>query len=272
MGCAGAVGGTDDVVSTDASSTTHPGTLVLVTNDDGIDAPGLHALARQARARGLPLLVAAPARDMSGASGAIGPVTPKIAIAQRTIEGLPSSTFAVDAPPALIVIAAMSGAFGPIPTAVLSGVNGGLNLGRAVLHSGTVGAALTGQNLGLPSVAISTAADGDIGLAASVALDVLDRVLAADEVVAANVNVPPGADATSERIETTLARYGAVTAALAGEALDFQLTIDPDSLADPGSDGAAISTGRISITWLRGLGAGGVGATLRLDRIESGPV
>jgi len=240
-------------VSTDTSTPNRPGTLVLVTNDDGIDAPGLHALASEARSRGLPLIVAAPARDMSGASSAIGPVMPKIAIAHRSIEGLPSSTFAVDAPPALIVIAAMSGAFGPIPTAVLSGV-------------------LSGQNLGLPSVAISTTGDGDVRLAAAVALDVLDRVVAADEVVAANVNVPPGATTGSERVETTLARYGAVTAALTGEALDFQLTIDPESLADPGSDGAAVSTGRISVTWLRGLGAGGVGATLRLDRVGSEPV
>ena len=253
-------------MSTDAP----PTGLVLVTNDDGIDAAGLHALAREAASRGLPLVVAAPARDMSGASGAIGPVTPRISISHRAIDGLPSATFAVDAPPALIVIAAMSGAFGPVPTAVLSGVNAGLNLGRAVLHSGTVGAALTAQNLGLPSVAISTTPDGDVDLAASVALDVLERLHEADDVVAANVNVPPGADARTERLETSLARFGAVTAALAGERLDFQLTIDPETLADPGSDGAAVNTGRVSVTWLRGLGAGGVGATLRLDRVEAG--
>lgn len=249
----------------------HPRPLVLVTNDDGIDAPGLRALAVEARARAFPLIVAAPAKDMSGASGAIGPVSPRIAISQREIDGLPSSTFAVDAPPALIVIAAMSGAFGPVPGAVLSGVNSGLNLGRAVLHSGTVGAALTGQNLGLPSVAVSTTPDGDASLAASVALDVLDRLLEADEVLAGNVNVPAGADAGTERISTTLARYGAVTAALTGEALDFRLTIDPESLADPGSDGAAVSTGLVSITFLRGLGAGGVEATVRLDRVPSAP-
>ena len=258
--------GTDVGVSTDARSTP----LVLVTNDDGIDAPGLHALATEVTARGIPLLVAAPARDMSGASGAIGPVTPRIGIAHRAIDGLPSSTFAVDAPPALIVIAAMSGAFGSVPTAVLSGVNAGYNLGRAVLHSGTVGAALTGQNLGLPSVAVSTTGEGDVRLASGVALDVLERLLVADDVVAANINVPPGADAGTERIETTLAHFGAVTAALEGEALDFRLTIDPESLADPGSDGAAVSTGRISVSWLRGLGAGGVGATIRLDRVEAG--
>src|SRR5829696_8698305 len=118
----------------------HP-PLVLVTNDDGISSPGLLALARELEERGISVLVAAPATDMSGAAAAIGPVDPRVPARAVELDGLEGSAYEVDAPPAMIVVAAHNGAFGEVPTAVASGVNAGVNLGRAILHSGTVGAA-----------------------------------------------------------------------------------------------------------------------------------
>ncbi len=63
---------------------------------------------------------------------------------RRDLEQLPGVTaFAVQAAPGLIALVAAHGAFGPVPDLVLSGINRGANVGRAILHSGTVGAALT---------------------------------------------------------------------------------------------------------------------------------
>src|SRR6185312_8366341 len=93
---------------------------ILVTNDDGIESPGLQALASAARAAGHEVVV-----------------------------------YAVPAAPAYIVILSTLGVFGPSPDLVLSGVNPGANAGRAVLHSGTVGAALTAVARGLHGMAVS---------------------------------------------------------------------------------------------------------------------
>ena len=226
--------------------------LVLVTNDDGIESPGIHALARALVRAGAQVVVAAPAENMSGAAAAIGPVQPQVPARRVTIDGFDGPAFAVQAPPAMIVIAALGGAFGGIPTAVASGVNDGVNLGRAILHSGTVGAALTGQNLGLPSIAVSLEPGGDVEVAATVGADVFTRLLATGEITLANINVPTNGDLDSPRVTTELASFGAATAAITGDALDFQLTIDPQAMDEPGTDGAAVRAGHISITWLNG--------------------
>ena len=132
---------------------------VLVTNDDGIDAPGLHALARAMVKDGHDVVVAAPLADMSGAGGGIGPVDlSRGLVLERDLPDLEGvAAFAVDGPPALAVVAARFGAFGAPPDVVVAGVNPGLNCGRAVLHSGTVGAAVTAANFGCPGIAVSLA-------------------------------------------------------------------------------------------------------------------
>src|SRR5438477_10911495 len=80
---------------------------VLVTNDDGIAAPGLAALAAAIVDRGHDVVVAAPATDHSGASSAIGPMggPDGVAVTPVELDAIPDvPAFAVDAPPALIVI------------------------------------------------------------------------------------------------------------------------------------------------------------------------
>ena len=105
---------------------------VLVTNDDGITAPGLAALAAAVDAVGHDVVVAAPSRDHSGASAAIGPLggADGVEVSPVELEGLPGvPAYAVDAPPALAVMIARLGAFGDSPSVVVSGINPGPNTG-----------------------------------------------------------------------------------------------------------------------------------------------
>ena len=131
---------------------------VLVTNDDGVASPGLHALARALVDDGYDVIVVAPDREMSGSSAAIGQVHVEEGIdAERVVlpglDGVPA--YAVAGPPGLCVLSARLGGFGDPPDLVVSGINPGANTGRAVLHSGTVGAALTAANFGCRGLAVS---------------------------------------------------------------------------------------------------------------------
>jgi 5'-nucleotidase len=131
---------------------------ILVTNDDGVESAGLHALARALVDAGRDVLVVAPDRDMSGSSAAIGHIhmDDHIDAKRVTLPGLPDvPAYAVDGPPGLCVLAARLGGFGEPPGLVVSGINPGCNTGRAVLHSGTVGAALTAANFGGRGLAVS---------------------------------------------------------------------------------------------------------------------
>ncbi len=134
-----------------------------MTNDDGVHAPGLAAittaLATWADADGgREVVVLAPLANHSGASSAVGMVYEREAIAFRTVsipgaESVP--TYGLDASPALAAIIGGLGGFGPRPDIIISGINLGANVGRSVLHSGTVGAVLTGAQLGISGLAVS---------------------------------------------------------------------------------------------------------------------
>jgi 5'-nucleotidase len=244
---------------------------VLVTNDDGIDSPGLTALAVELERRGFEVLIAAPATNMSGAAAAIGPSNPHTPARRTSVEGVSGPAFSIQAPPAMIVIAALNGAFGEAPTAVASGVNAGVNIGRAILHSGTVGAALTSQNLGLPAVAVSLEPNGSFELAARFGVDVFEEMVGTGKPMMANVNVPTIATTRTERTSTTLSKFGAVTAAITSEVLEFQLTIDPMALDEPGTDGAALRAGLVSVTRFYGFaGFEGPETEVALERVEAG--
>ena len=122
------------------------GVRILVTNDDGVEAPGIAALARAAHRSGHEVVVVAPLEDWSGASAAVGAFYRRDGVDYRTfaiagLEDIP--TYGIDGPPALGVILACVGGFGKRPDIVLSGINHGVNVGRSALHSGTIGAVLT---------------------------------------------------------------------------------------------------------------------------------
>lgn len=136
---------------------------ILITNDDGVFAPGIAALARGlASAFGDQdeLVVVAPLTDHSGTGAAVGAVYERESIPYEIVEipGLRDTpVFGIDGPPALAVILACIEGFGPRPDVVVSGINHGINAGRSALHSGTVGATLTGAQFGIRGLAVSIA-------------------------------------------------------------------------------------------------------------------
>lgn len=128
---------------------------VIITNDDGIESPGLSALAH-ALADSVDLVVAAPDTDMSGSGTGIGRLDRSgVELSVVDLDGLEAYTVA--GPPGLAVMAAALGAFGRPPQLVVSGINAGVNTGHSIIHSGTVGAALTAHTFRSKGLAISLA-------------------------------------------------------------------------------------------------------------------
>ena len=131
---------------------------VLLTNDDGVGAPGNVVLAQALLDEGHEVQVIGPLGDRSGSGTAIGTIEHG---ADVTLQEIPLGTspgvtgIALDAPPALAVLTALGGVFGPRPDIVVSGINPGHNVGKSVIFSGTVGAALAATTLGIPSFAVS---------------------------------------------------------------------------------------------------------------------
>lgn len=240
---------------------------LLLTNDDGVHSPGLHALAHHFRDVGHDVVVAAPALDMSGASAAIGRLhtDEHVEVTEVDIPGGRDALtgLAVAGPPGLAAMAACLGAFGEPPDVVVSGINAGLNTGHSILHSGTVGATLTAQNFGRCGVAVSieptepwyweTACEY-----ASIALTWLGGRAPTRTVV--NVNVPgrPRAEINGIRW-ATLDRFGSVRAAVADthDGLQFEFRATGADL-DPDSDTALVAAGYVTLTTLQGVSEIGV--------------
>ncbi len=128
----------------------------LLTNDDGIAAPGLWAAARALAPLGR-VLIAAPSSNYSGYGAALPPASEISFSLRPSPRDLPFVTaFAIDGTPATCAHVGLSGALSAMPVdLVISGINAGLNVGRDVFLSGTVGAALTARILGRPAIAIS---------------------------------------------------------------------------------------------------------------------
>jgi 5'-nucleotidase len=165
---------------------------------------------------------------------------------------------AIDAPPGLIAMAAVLGAFGDPPDVVASGVNLGPNTGHSILHSGTVGAVLTAQNFGASGLAVSVA-EGDrwwTETAAVLAAEVLGWLSEAPRRTALNLNVPPvPVDQLGPLRWATLDRFGSVRAAV--ESVDGGLQFefrDTSARLDPTSDTALLAAGHPTLTALAGLG------------------
>ena len=125
---------------------------ILLTNDDGIYAPGLSALERELRQFGDVCLVA-PATEQSGVGHSITFLSPLIC--QEVFEGERHRGWAVEGSPADCVKLGVSEFCGQRPDLVISGINGGLNAGINVLYSGTVAAAIEGAFFGITSIAVS---------------------------------------------------------------------------------------------------------------------
>jgi 5'/3'-nucleotidase len=233
---------------------------VLVTNDDGIGSPGLHALVGAIAADEHDVVIAAPAADRSGFGAAIGPLHLSGEIAFERAEGLCGvEAVAVDGPPALAVLAGCLGGFGPRPDVVVSGINAGPNTGRAVLHSGTVGAALTAVNFGVPAIAVSLAVDGGHHwmTAAEAAASLVPWVAARPMPLALNVNVPDLSPDAVEGVTVASLEAGGIVQSVMEETRDgvLQMRLSGPRTPTPGSDTALLADGYITVTGLLGLHA-----------------
>jgi 5'-nucleotidase len=163
--------------------------LVLITNDDGVNAPGLKALA-QALGDVAEVYVVAPDREVSACAQSLTLKNP------LRVEPVGDRVWAVDGTPADCVNLAVVKLLPRRPDAVFSGINRGSNLGEDVFYSGTVGGAREGSFFGVPSIAVSLAmsASLDYGPAAAFAAR-LGRLVfehGLPERTLLNVNVPSG--------------------------------------------------------------------------------
>jgi len=159
---------------------------ILVTNDDGIYAPGLRYLADAMSEIG-EIVVVAPDRNRSGSSSAL--------TLDRPLRASEVSTnhFSVEGTPTDCVHLATTGLFVEPPRLVVSGINSGSNLGDDVFYSGTVSAAIEGRVMGFPAVAFSlTGKQTHFDTAAIVAKKIIKRLITtpfpSDTIL--NVNVP----------------------------------------------------------------------------------
>ena len=235
---------------------------ILVTNDDGVLAPGLAVLARAMVETGHDVTVVAPLGDRSGSGAGIGPVYLEegVPFEEVALEGIDAPAFGVDAMPAFAVLAARLGAFGDPPDLIVSGINPGHNTGRAVLHSGTVGAALTAANFGVSGLAVSVGWDEEprFDTAALVAAAALPWLADAPPKTVLNINVPGiGIEDVKGVATARLAPFGTVRTAIVGSdqgRLQVELH-QTDVRLDDDMDTALVAAGYVAVTSLTGVGA-----------------
>ena len=129
--------------------------LILVTNDDGIHSPGLHAAIEALMDLG-ELLIIAPTQQQTGMSRSLPPTFDgRIHPIKLEHEGRLYHAYHLDGSPAQCVLYGVLDFARRTPDLVVSGINYGENLGNSTMVSGTVGAALQGGDMGIPSLAVS---------------------------------------------------------------------------------------------------------------------
>ena len=182
------------VITTDRrcpSRTTGISVLILLTNDDGIHAPGLRALENELR-KVAEVCVVAPATEQSGVGHSITFLRPLVA--HEVFEGDRRRGWAVEGSPADSVKLGVFEFCPRRPDVVVSGINGGLDAGINVLYSGTVAAAIEGAFFGLTSVAVSLEFDehAQFAKAAVLARQLIEQILAQKppEPRLYNINIP----------------------------------------------------------------------------------
>lgn len=227
---------------------------ILISNDDGVLAPGIKALS-QAMAQLGDIEVIAPDRNRSGASNSLTLLRP------LRIRRLDNQYHSVDGTPTDCVHLALTGYFPETFDIVVSGINEGANLGDDVLYSGTVAAAIEGCNMGLPAIAVSLVGHrGENYLSAAQITAQLVRKLQMEALPAQtilNVNVP---DLPLEQIKgIEITRLG--TRHRGKELHQSQDPRDqviywigesgPTNESGPGTDFYAIAQGYVSITPLQ---------------------
>jgi 5'-nucleotidase len=226
-------------------------TRLLLSNDDGCQAPGLRALAAALR-EAYTLDVVAPDRNRSGASNSLTLSNPLRA--QQHEDGV----WCVDGTPTDCVHLALTGLLPEKPALVVSGINAGANLGDDVLYSGTVAAAMEGRFLGKPAIAISNVSlsPKHFETAARIAVLLVGRLavepLPGDTIL--NVNVPdvPYEDLTGI-VSTRLGKRHLAEKTVRdrdprGRTIYWVGAAGPEADCGPGTDFHAVSNNAVSVT------------------------
>lgn len=227
---------------------------ILVSNDDGYNAPGIEALARALSGLG-EITVVAPETNHSGASNSLTLNRP---LSVRTaangfhyVNGTPSDC---------VHVALTGGLIADRPDLVVSGINNGANMGEDTLYSGTVAAASEGYLFGIPSIAFSLAEKGWAHLedAARAARQIVERHLASPMgAMLLNVNIPSrrfedlagfavtrlGKRHSSEPVVRSTTPYG--------DTVYWIGPVGPVADAGPGTDFHAVAHGSVALTPLR---------------------
>jgi 5'-nucleotidase len=225
---------------------------ILLTNDDGIHAPGLKMLFQQSRNLGKTVIIA-PESDNSAASHSLTMNRP------LRVREIADNMYSVDGTPTDCVTIGIGKILPQKPDLVISGINPGPNLGDDVSYSGTVSAAIESTMLGIPSIAISLAAESEplyyetaAAFIVRLATIILEKGLPSDTLL--NVNVPNitsdgirgvaftrrGRRLYDDAIKETYDPWGRKHYWIGGGTPSFDAGEDTDS--------AAISVNKISIT------------------------
>lgn len=230
---------------------------VLITNDDGYQAPGIRALAPAIAELGYDVLVVAPLDDQSGVGSARAAMVGRpIRTAAEDEGGI--TYIGIDGTPALAVTLASVGAFGRTPDVVVSGINRGHNIGIPIFHSGTVAAAVTAAGQGLSAVAVSIDSEhpDHWSTAGTVAAEALTWIVPEPAGTVLTINVPDRPlDQLAGVRHATLApiRRSRIigTTAPTGEPM---IELEP-SLPNPipGTDEALLASGYVTVTPITGL-------------------
>jgi 5'-nucleotidase len=227
---------------------------ILLSNDDGYFAPGLEALAAELAALG-ELTVVAPERDRSGASNSLTLDRP------LQLRHAHNGFWYVNGTPTDCVHMAVTGMLDFEPDVIVSGINGGSNMGDDTLYSGTVAAATEGYLLGIPSIAVSLVGTefAHYDTAARVARDIVERLARAPfgAAVLLNVNVPDVPYEALKGIEVTrLGRRHKAQPVVKGknprgETVYWVGPAGAAREAGPGTDFHALERGAVSVTPLQ---------------------
>ena len=231
---------------------------ILVTNDDGIHAPGLKVLEKVARSLAKDVWVVAPETEQSAASHSLTLTLP------LRIRRLGARRFAVNGTPTDSVLLGVNEIIaGRRPDLVLSGINAGGNLGEDITYSGTVAAAMEATLLKIPALALSQVRRNGHPVhwlsGARHGGEIIRRLVAQSWPggVLINVNFPDRVDGEVEGVEVTRMgrrKIGDVLNRGVDPRGNPYIWVGTERDEDPsyrGSDLFAVNAGRISVTALR---------------------
>ena len=230
--------------------------MILVTNDDGVDSPGLSALARGLRSVE-DICVIAPNRNWT-AAGHTKTLDRPLRVTEIKLPGTRQAAYSSDGSPSDCVALGFLGIAPERPRLVVSGINTGPNMGSDITYSGTVSAAMEGVVSGVPAIAVSLADyyEWDFQFAAGFAARLARRVLkqGLDSDVLLNVNVPRGQRKDIQGVQVTRLGRRDYNDELIRRKDPFGRDYfwiggaPPGGAGEPGTDLHAVAAGFVSVT------------------------